>query len=990
MFLRRIALATSIVLFLVGSLAPTLQVRDASVGARAPLRVPTGGILPAGGLPGTVPDAGPSASSGFPDPNVQGASPSTVVRSSQSAQMDLLASLRGTSLTSGELSDRMAAFYRASGFDLATKDDIRTMDANSTLTFTYSVGDADHDGTGDLVLNSYCVDIDSCQKLVNGGIPQPQVPPSQASTAGYDWCNYDYGHWPGSRPQGFTPRGLGFAIKNRLYGVSGANGSLLWELNMSGLAWNLTDAHVPTVPQDPTQPEGLVFDDPRVGFVAHHANLLCPVDFVVGTLPNATGPADLLVYRYVIDNTCNIPQLPPDTPYFAEFPVGTTVNGVLTFPHCDFIILHELRALNPTTGHTRWTRYDVGFVTASHDYTTYCISVVIACISGNPTTRLFVIKAVDLTVNPLIQVPQKAGARLLRVDEKPSLFLEGVGFDMVTSTPTLAGPGNADDYDVLDAYMPHEWTARVDFGSGKDLWRNDNAFTPQPGLSVIPKAYMVAPLATGVFSPPLYPKATYLPTLPNDVPFASDHYWGYVPCCFDQTGDGVPDLAFITFEWSSTPTTNTNGPRDLASRLVVFDGASGQEVWSQVIEPGTKRYLHTELNEGNVCAVGPYPFYETHRAPTVFCIFYAFQPYLELLGDANGDGKDDLLVHLVYFDVNYKHVVSVRSGADGKELWNRAFTRDVTTLVLGDADRDGGNDFMTFEWQDWEFPLDTVYHNTNVSVMPFTVVDGATGATIWKAETRTFNAPLDLQAMFASFKVSGIPDVNHDGVGDVPVDDPLFLPDLEMVHRETYLSGADGKDLWHFADVGTFAFVQLAGDVTGDGVDDVALLQGDVVDLWLTVYDGHNGTAAWSRRVLTPRNDDYLFALPYLRFHQIHVNGVPGDRLIYNFQFEVLAFGSFKLTDSIVPQIVSTGANGTFLWAYPGFDGDLIHAMLPGPTTAVRDYERMLQEAAKPTGPLVEAKHVVTTVGPTVALYAVGVGAAVPIARFAPWRRWRK
>lgn len=876
-----------VAVFFVGTLAPTVEVNPASVAPAASSALPAapsvprpppapasppipGDFLPPNTeLPGVdSPGATPAAGSGVLAPRP----PSSEGRMPLERVVGELAN----DFTPAGIARVLRAYYATAGLD-APNGDFGSFEQNATLTFTYRLGDLNGDGVDDVAMNTYCVDREACTPV--GG---SSIPPSIAFTHGQDLCS----------------------IPNRLFGVSGATGDILWQLNMSRREWNLTG-------------------DP-VGYVEHTRGILCPTDFVVGEVPRPGGGFDLLLYRFAIASTGAV--------------TGAANPDV-------YVVHHEVRLIDRTDGRTRWRHAENG-------------TVALARTPGG----LFVMKADSFLVNPILQVPPSLGVRLLAPQRTPALFLQGVGFDVLLDAAPSPLPGHTAPYPLLDEYHPREWADRIDLLLGRELWRNANTFTPREGVSVVP-------LALQDRQP-----------LPFDAPFGDTGYWHDVPCCFDLTGDNVPDLLYTTVEWMDKPLIDGKGPFMLASRLVLFDGATGRPVWDVVTEPGTQRYLHEETGGGVTCyAPTPVGFYDC----------YGFHPWFELLGDVNGDGVDDVLLHLVYFQEDYRHSLSVRDGKTGQELWRLDRPRDVAALVLGNADDRGGNDFLTVEWQDWEFPFAKEYHTDNVSVLPITVWSGDTGRVLWRAKTATFNAPIDLVTMFQNFKTGGLPDVDHDGVGDVPVDDPLFLPDLEVVHRESYLSGASGRPLFHFDGVGSFAFVSYAGDLNGDGTDDFALLNGDILDLWTTMYDGHTGNALWSHRLLTPRVVDYVTAVPRLRYHPLHVRDEAADRTLVNFQFEVQSLGGFFFTDVRYPQIASYLPNGSTPWSMPAFDDHYLEGWVKGATTGTRAYHNLLHAEAAPRGAAATARTVATTSAPFVGLYGLFLTIALPVAKWAPWRRWR-
>lgn len=807
--------------------------------------------------------------------------------------------------TTAGLLGALRAYYHDLGYDTPT--DIGLFEENSTLTFTYPVGDMDHDGIDDIVMNVFCVDLDTCRYPPLGLFP-PDVPPVNP-TSGVDDC------------------GL---IQNHLFAVSGANGTMLWDRPMSKLPWTITDP---------------------VTYV-NHTFQICPVEFVAGTVPLADGTSGVLLLSVMGTWASDLPA--------TALPCNWFTGDINCATVAYAIIEHHLILLNPATGSPHW------------DY----------AVQGSAKwvylweTRTQVLDADNFLVNPLIQLPRQKGARLGTENTAVTLHVQGVGFQTVILTSAVPLLGGTAPATLVLSYQPKEWAALLDADTGTEKW---NAPTFQPTA----ETYSVLPdLLNG---PPL-PYAGV-----NSAESTRAWYWGHLPCCSDITGDSVPDLVYTTLEWNSLPTTNIEGPYYLTSRLVAFDGATGAQVWAQVTEPETPMWEFPEYEDyPDLLFWGGSRYGACVLSQTPRC--FAFGATTEFVGDLTGDGAADVLVHLVYYLEDYRHVLSLRDGKTGAELWNLEKRRDQYALPLGDADGDGAGDLLVYSWFSREFPWPRTYHLANATVMQFFAHSGLDGRPLWDAQT--FNAPIDLGFIFNLLKLDGLPDLNGDGVVDVPVDDPVILPDLTVVHQITWLSGRGGTPLWRHHSVGTFAFPSVMGDVTGDGIEDLSLLSGEILDLWTTVFDARTGEALWSHRLLAPALADYTLAVPYVRHQVLRDANSTQPRDLVNLQVAVLNWGGFFRSFSIYPQIATYAPDGTTQWAHPKIASlDEFAPRVLGASPATQTFDQYVAEQTAPQGWKAQVETGLE-IGPQAALYTLlstplGFGAAWGFQRFIRWRKSR-
>lgn len=561
-------------------------------------------------------------------------------------------------------------------------------------------------------------------------------------------------------------------------------------------------------------------------------------------------------------------------------PLGDARHGLLVYRYVVTALTnwaarveHEYYLVDPVEGHEHWSHMETGEIAALQ----------------------LTLHARNLLLLPVLQVPPPDGVALIDRETETALFLQAVGFELSFVDSRVTPPGYDNRIPLVDLYAPNEEAARIDLASGREAWRVQT-FQPRAERSVMPAA---------VASPSPFGRPDEI------VRRKSLWFWYQQPCCFDSTGDGVPDLLYWTREWSTTPAHNPDGPHMVEANVVLFDGASGQRVYERNLERDTPR--------------GP-----------IGCEFpYCVRVLPQLLGDANGDGRADLALHAVQNGFDFVHTLIVLNGPDGAELWRERFPRAIDVLVLGDADGDGGNDFVYHTWHHagtWFMEEFNSYDFANVTETPLMVRSGATGKELWRAST--FQAPIDLALGFDTMRLNGVPDFDLDGVGDFSVDDPVYYPDLTVVHRHAFLSGSDGHVVYRMNSVGAFSFPALAGDLNRDGEPDLLLVNGDINDLWITTYDGATDDALWSRRILASRQSNYVTAVARVRSHPLNLEEAAGcDNLLVNLHFQVETNGGFIGVQSNTPQLAAyRGVNGTAGWALPEFEQAALAAVLVGAT----------------------------------------------------------
>lgn len=274
----------------------------------------------------------------------------------------------------------------------------------------------------------------------------------------------------------------------------------------------------------------------------------------------------------------------------------------------------------------------------------------------------------------------------------------------------------------------------------------------------------------------------------------------------DVNGDGTPDFAVGSPWWSESPHAghdhhnhdHHHGPGDHETgRVYIYSGADGT-------------LLHTLTGEA-----------ERHR----------FGAAIAAAGDVDGDGVTDLLVgapgthrgggdrdgfagRVYLFSGADGSLIRTFNGADGGQRFGAA------VAGAGDIDGDGTPDLIIGA------PRTDGHGNDDPgSVL---VLSGADGSTIFSF---TGTQRRDL----FGFAVAGGGDANGDGIPDIAVGAPGWRHgpggpgNVPFAGQVTIFSGADGSVL-HFVDGerprgNLGASVSFAGDVDGDGADDLLIGQ---------------------------------------------------------------------------------------------------------------------------------------------------------------------
>lgn len=235
---------------------------------------------------------------------------------------------------------------------------------------------------------------------------------------------------------------------------------------------------------------------------------------------------------------------------------------------------------------------------------------------------------------------------------------------------------------------------------------------------------------------------------------------------------------------------------------------------------GTKNDVMVALSTGE--AFGPAGLWHD---------FFAIGAEIPLLGDVNGDGQDDIVTVTKGTKNDVIVALSTGSGFGPATVWHDFFCIGNEVPLLGDFDGDGKDDIATFT------------RGSSADV----IVARSTGA--------RFDRTARWHDWFAvGTETPGVGDVNGDGRDDI-------ITFTRGTAGDVYVSQSDGdrfvesSRLWH----DWFAFAQevpAVADVSGDGRDDVVVFtRGDRADVYAAISNGaafigttskwHDMFAAW-------------------------------------------------------------------------------------------------------------------------------------------------
>ena len=254
----------------------------------------------------------------------------------------------------------------------------------------------------------------------------------------------------------------------------------------------------------------------------------------------------------------------------------------------------------------------------------------------------------------------------------------------------------------------------------------------------------------------------------------------------DITGDSIDDvLVHVTIKDPATNETSTD--------IIAINGSDGMRLWSKSFEKFVDAHFH-------------------------------------LVGDLNDDNKTDVIIAGLRFppspERSYYKTIALR-GWDGAELWSKQIEMEmsgITIVAFYLANLTSAN--MT----------DVLILKINLVIgtltSEVTALNGSNGRELWG---RTF---IDRVA------VVGPVDLTNDGKEEVVITSEQ-LGSSKTTSDVTAVKGDDGTELWnkHYSDE---IDVDFAGDLTGDGANDLTVQIGCCE---LEALRGYDGKKLWTIEV---------------------------------------------------------------------------------------------------------------------------------------------
>ena len=236
-----------------------------------------------------------------------------------------------------------------------------------------------------------------------------------------------------------------------------------------------------------------------------------------------------------------------------------------------------------------------------------------------------------------------------------------------------------------------------------------------------------------------------------------------------------------------------------------------------------------------------------------------------IIGDLDGDGSDDVLVHQYKYDYTTDtrmEKVIAKKGSDGTHLWEESITTTypdyggIYAYPVGDLDGDGSDDVLVHQYK-YDYTTDTRMEKVIAK-------KGSDGTHLWEES-------VSITGGYCSIYGYPAGDLDGDGLNDVLVQLYKYV-DATDTRTEKVIAkkGSDGTHLWEESITTTYPdyggiWAMPAGDLDGDGLN----------DMLVSVYKYDYTTGAYTYTVIAKRgfdgnhiweatSDEYIWiAMPY-------------------------------------------------------------------------------------------------------------------------------
>jgi hypothetical protein len=334
----------------------------------------------------------------------------------------------------------------------------------------------------------------------------------------------------------------------------------------------------------------------------------------------------------------------------------------------------------------------------------------------------------------------------------------------------------------------------------------------------------------------------------------------------DLDGDGLTDIIVIESIYDGATDTIT-------ARVIAKKGNTGTRIWEESVNANGKDNCNIDAKSA---------------------------------GDLNGDGLGDVIViESVYDSVANATTAKVIAtlGNTGTYIWEETVNAngkdncDIDAKNAGDLDGDGFNDIIVIE--------STYNGATDTTTARVIAKKGNTGTRIWEESVNANGKDnCDIDAERAG-------DLDGDGFDDVIVserksNEALFTSTMSVIAK----NGKTGTHMWEESVTGMVPYIYVlpAGDLDGDGLNDVIVSEIKVDELTFTATmcviakKGSNGASLWEESV--SGTGSHIFALP--------AGDLDGDGLD---DVIVIESKYDKTTDTTTVRIIAkNGKTGTHMW----------------------------------------------------------------------------